>query len=737
MREEQEKARPDLRSRWITSAEWRDDPDGALPVLARTFFVTGPVDAATLHIAGLGIFTARINGRRVSADLLEPGYTDYAQRAEFCSYAVADLLVCGDNVISIELGPGNYRSQNADGRWTKVITDYGDLASCAVLEWDASAGPGQIETDESWSAALGPVRSANWVGGEDYDATHDLDLHPAAIASWQRAVAAAVPAGMILSAKTTPPLRIVEELSAVAITEPSPDVYVVDFGVNFAGWTEIELPAHTAVRLRPAELLHADGNINEVTEGWGPVFHTVRTAGQPMSWHPQFMYNGLRYLEIIGLDAAPVVDSVRGLVIAASAAPAGEFECSDERLTQLHRIIRRAITSNMFSMFTDCPQREKLGYLEQLHLVYPILQWNYDVESLLTNTLRLVRESQEPSGHIALYVPEWDPFPDPWRGDVNFGLVVVFLPWQLWRAYGDQSILAENYATATRYIEYLLDSRADGLVVYGLGDWNGRDVRYAPFVATATLARALGVLAWIAGQLEAPADAYRWFGLRSELLATLRDRFVHSDGEVGDGSVAELVVAIQSGVVPRSDAGAAVDRLEARIIDGDYALDVGEVAMAALVSVLSAHDRHDTLYRVTRQDERPGYGYMLRHGATSLTETWDGPTWGFSQNHFMNGAIDDWFFSHVAGIQQHPHDTGYRRVIVRPRPCGDLTSARAVYRTRTGVLSSSWRLEGSRFLLDVVLSPGVSGDVVLPDGSTHFVEHGTHSFACDRVEVLA
>jgi alpha-L-rhamnosidase len=197
------------------------------------------------------------------------------------------------------------------------------------------------------------------------------------------------------------------------------------------------------------------------TQGWGPVFHTVTTADAPLTWHPRFCYNGLRYLEISGVPTAP---EACGVVLAAAADPAGTFTSSDPNVTELHRIIRRAITSNMYSMFTDCPQREKLGYLEQLHLVYPILRWNYDVRELLANTLRIVREAQEPSGHLALYVPEWDPFPDPWRGDVNFGLVSVFLPWQLYRTYGALDVLTANYDAAVRYVEHLLASRADGLV---------------------------------------------------------------------------------------------------------------------------------------------------------------------------------------------------------------------------------------------------------------------------------
>jgi alpha-L-rhamnosidase len=718
---------PDRRAEWITSAAWKSQPDGPLPVVGAVFRIAGLARSATLRIAGLGVFVASINGRVVS-DPLEPGYSDYAQRAEFCTYDVSALLTTGDNTVTIELGPGCYRSRARDNRWAKIVTDYGDLGTCATLDWVDDRGEGAVRTDTAWHGTTGPVRSSNWVGGEDYDAGEAYDTDPGTVRSWPRAVHARIPDGMTLSPKAIPPLRVHEHLPARTVTEPRPGVHVVDFGVNFAGWVELDLPPRVEVTLRPAELLDAAGDVNPVTEGWGPVFHTVRTADADLTWRPRFAYNGLRYLEIAGLSAAPPASSVRGLVLAADAEATGTFTASDRRLSDLHTIIRRAITSNMFSMFTDCPQREKLGYLEQLHLVYPILRWNFDVQALLENTLRITREAQEADGHIPLYVPEWDPFPDPWRGDVNFGLVIVFLPWQLYRSYGDKAVLADNYTTAARYLEYLLSSRVDGLVTYGLGDWNGRDFRFVPFVATATLARALGVMAATSAVLGRTTDARRWADEQRRMTKRVRANFVQPDGRVGTGTVAELAVAIHNGVLTETEVPRAVQHLEDRIIaDGCY-LDVGEVAMAALVEVLSAHDRHETLYRLTQVDEQPGYGYMLRHGATSLTETWDGPTFGYSQNHFMNGAIDDWFFAHVAGLQQATGDVGFRDVVVRPRPCGKLTSAAATYRARSGLLSSAWVRDGSTFTLEVTVPAASTATVELPDGSMHRVAAGSHRF---------
>ncbi|MFX4271445.1 family 78 glycoside hydrolase catalytic domain [Propionibacteriaceae bacterium Y1685] len=724
---------PDEDATWITAAEWQRD-HGPLPVLATVLELDEVPPAATWSIAGLGVHQTKINGVAVSADLLEPGYTDYARWAEWTNVDVARLLHPGPNVISVELGPGMYRSQAPDGRWTKVFTDYGDLGVCAVLHSDPTSGQDPLlTTDLTWHGTTGPVRSSNWVGGEDFDAAYELDLSPDQVRTWPRAVPAAMPTELRLRPKTIPGLRVIDTLDPVAVTEPSPGVHVIDFGVNFAGWPVLDLPAGVAVRLRPAEVLHPDGMINEITEGWGPVLHTVRTT-DARTWHPSFMYNGLRFLEVTALDEesawTPTTAMARGWVIAANTPSTGSFVCSNTMINDVHRIIRRAVTSNMYSVFTDCPQREKLCYLEQLHLVFDVLRWNYDCESLLANSLQLTRDAQEESGHIALYVPEWDPFPDPWRGDPNWGLAIVLVPWQLYRAYGNRQVLIDNLDAARAYVGYLLEQRTDGLITYGLGDWDGTNFRYVPLVTTAVLARAVAVLADIV-DVVGGADTGEAAALRAtadELITTLRARFVSADGTVGDGSTAELAIGLQAGLVPDDQVPAVLDRLCARLeAEADLSL-IGEIGIAAVVAVLGNHDRHETLFALSQWHEKPSYGYMLAHGATALTERWDGPTFGISQNHFMNGALDDWFFTHVAGLGRQGDDLAFTRLLVRPRPCGDLTSASASYATSTGEYAVAWQLDHDQLHVTATIPPGATALVDLDNGEQLSVGHGSHSW---------
>lgn len=720
---------PDEGASWITAASWRDSPDSGLPVVGTVVHVDEAPASAILRICGLGVFAASIDGRPVSIDVLEPGYTDYAQRAEYCTYDVTELITGEDNVLLIELGPGMYRSQRLDDRWTKIRTAYGDLAACATLTITTADGTEhRIRTDTGWTGTTGRTRSSNWTGGEDFDATIVLDTSPTGVRAWPAAVVADTPPGLTLSPKTVPPLRVREVITAQEISRVGPRTQVVDLGENVAGWPEIELPAHAEVRLRPAELVHADGTVDPRSEGWDPVYHTIRTGSEPLVWHPRFCYNGLRYLEVDGLEQPLRRDQVRALVIAADATATGSFDCSDPTVDQVHRIIHRSIASNMYSVFTDCPHREKLGFLDEIHLVYPTLQWNHDIKALGANTARLIREAQYDDGHLPLYVPEWNRWDDPWRGDVNWGGAIVHLPWQLHRSYDDVSILRDNYPAMTRYAEHLLSARVDGLINYGLGDWDGAQPIAVPFVATASLARMLAVLSEVAAELDRDADALSWQQSADEVIKTARTAFLTPE-RVGSGTIGETAIGIHTGVVPAEDASAVVDRLVDQIADQDFALHVGEVGMPALIAVLADHDRHDTLLRIVRQSEQPGYGYLVRLGATSLTETWDGPASGISQNHIIHGAIDGWFYSHLAGLQQTERSRGFRELTVRPRPCADLRWAGAEHLTPRGRFAGHWRIdEDGVFRLRVDVPAGSDCAVELPDGTVHRVGGGRHDF---------
>ncbi|GEK79221.1 family 78 glycoside hydrolase catalytic domain [Agrococcus baldri] len=700
-----------LGAAWITSAEHRAT-GVALPVLATVVDVPAGVRLATLHIATLGVLRATIDGRPVSSDVLEPGYADWRTEAEHVVWDVTALLPPGRHVLRLDLGGGMYRSLPDERRWVKVITDLGDIAVAAALELD---GEPHTLTGGDWRATTGATLHSGFIGGEDYDARLEPSASTDGIAAWPRAVPAVVPAGLRLVAKATPPIRVVATLPAESITRVG-KALVVDFGQNAAGWPVIELPADAHVRLRPAELLLEDGGVDVRTEGWGPVFHTVTTQ-QPMTWRPSYMYNGLRYLEVLGLDELDR-DSVQLEVLAAAVPDASGFTSSDERLDAIWRITRHAIRSNMFSVFTDCPQREKLGYLEQIHLLHDLLVRTYACEPILDRMLELAIGAQRPDGSIGLYAPEWQEFPDPWRGDPNWGGTVVLLAHARHRATGDTAPLARSLEAMLRYTDFLLADRdPDGIARYGLGDFNGASVRKfrnVPLVSTATLHKLLRRTADAACLLGETATAERLLAAAEEVAMDFAREFCGRDGSIGGNGIAELVFALDAGLAPADT----IDRIDEQIRAAGHVLDVGEVAMAFLVEQLATAGRHETLLGITRVTDAPSYGYMLAHGATTLTETWDGPTFGFSQNHFMNGAIATWFHEHIVGIRQRERTIGWEAPLIAPAPVGDLTHASGWYDAPGGRIAVEWRIDAGRFCLT---GTARQATVRMPSGAEHAV----------------
>jgi len=313
-------------------------------------------------------------------------------------------------------------------------------------------------------------------------------------------------------------------------------------------------------------------------------------------------------------------------------------------------------------------------------------------------------------------VPEWEEFPDPWRGDPNWGGAVVLLPLHRHRQTGDAGAVLSALDAMDRYLGFLLADRdADGLLQHGLGDFNGASVkafRDVSYVSTATLHKLL-LRAADAADLVGDARATGW---RTEAEVVARDfarAFIGADGRFTPGTLTADLVALDAGLAPAT----LLDAVEARIVADGYVIDVGAVALALLVEHLAAGGRHGTLWGITRVTDVPSYGYMLAHGATALTETWDGPTFGFSQNHFMFGAIATWFHEHLVGIRQAPGSVGWSEVLIAPTPVGDLTAVEGRYDAPTGVIESRWRIEDGRFVLSGTVSDGVTATAVLPSGA--------------------
>jgi alpha-L-rhamnosidase len=681
----------------------------ALPVFAREFELRKRVRSARLYATALGVLDVTVNGRPVSDAVLEPPYSAYGERLVYSTYDVTGLLHRGGNRVRVELGTGMAHVPPTPGRYEKLTRSDGTPTFLGQLEITYTDGSRDvIASDTSWRTALGATTFTNWYGGEDYDARR-------APKDWSDAVRVASPTAG-LAARTAPPIVPVGTFRTKKITQPEDGVYVVDLGTNFAGWPRLRVsgPAGTKVTMRPGELLNDDGTVSQHTTG-SPIWDSYTLSGDGTeTWHPRFCYHGFRYLQLEGLPSAPDDGTVTGIVLRAGNAKAGTFTSSHGLLNDIHRIIDRAVQSNMYSVLTDCPHREKLGWLEQANLVFPAVARNYDVAAYYGAIVRDIAEAQTKDGLVPDIAPEFTVFSGGFRDDPNWGNVIVFAPWQMYRAYGDAATLRTYYPNMVRYVGYL-SGKADGhLLDYGLGDWITFD-NSTPKGVTATFGyhRAVSALARIAKVIGEDADASEYEALAGEIGAAFNAEYATGD-TYGSGSQACDALALDMGVVPDGKKDAVLAHLVSGIEAKGYHLTVGEIALPSVFHVLSAAGRDDVIHAFATQTGNPSYGYQVVHGATSLTENWDGPTSGNSQNHFMLGAIDEWFHAGLAGLGQTDDSIAFETLLVRPAVVGDVTRAAATYETPRGHAAASWRRTGRKLRLDVTVPPGSGARVEFP-----------------------
>jgi alpha-L-rhamnosidase len=706
---------------WVGNPAWEQavaagEPEAAaLPVFAVEFVLDRPVASAEMRLTALGVYEATVNGWPVSTAVLEPSHTDYRARLVYATYDVTGSLHQGDNALSVEVGPGMAHVPPTPGRYQKLIRSDGPPRLLAQLDIGYADGTvTTVATGTSWRTALGRTTFSGWYGGEDHDARRSVER-------WAP-VADLGPVGDSprLTPRCSPAVEPVETLSAQSITEPWPGVYVFDLGVNFAGWQQLSVsgPAGTRVTMRPGELLAADGTVIQDPDGTGaPIWDTYTLAGSgPETWHPRFRYHGMRYVQVEGLSGEPTRDTVSGIVLRAANEKTGSFHCSSGLLTNLHTIIDRAIQSNMHSVLTDCPHREKLGWLEQAHLVFGPVAFGYDVADYLRDLVRVIAEAQTEDGLVPSIAPEYVVFEGGFRDDPNWGSAIVLVPWALYREYGDIETAREHYPAMVRYLGYLAGLAEGGLLDHGLGDWAAVD-ESTPAGITASFGyhRAASVMARIASLIGRPDDASRWAELTDKIGAAFNAAYFRpEEGTYGTGGQACDALALDLGVVPEADRQRVLDHLVADIRARGNHLTVGEIPLPSVLRVLSDAGHDDVIWDVVTEPAFPGYGHLVGSGATSLPEYWDGPGGHGSQNHVMLGAVDAWLTGCLAGLGQNTESVAYSDLVIRPVVVGDLTEVTAQTRTVRGVVRSHWQRTDDAFQLDVTIPPGPDATVCIP-----------------------
>ena len=741
----------DWQGRWIV-APWVSES----LLVRKEFQSRSGLKRALIHICGLGQHELSINGSKVSENLLSPGWSKYNRTCLYETQDVTGLLQPGENAVGVVLGDGMYHTERRN-RFSKFQGTFGPKRLIAQLELEYVDGTREmIATDETWKVDRGPVTYNDIYGGEDYDArlfAPGWDKPGFDDSSWVHAVELVRPSGVLRGyCYSAPPLREIEVFEPVSTTPLSETRDIIDFGQNASYMPRItvEGPAGSTVRLKHAEVLNEDGQINRRTCGGnrGPAYwQYTKASDEPETWFPRFFYAGCRYLQVDKIPAQgggplPTLTQCDGVVVHSSAEPVGDFECSNDLLNRIRELVRWAQRSNMVSVLTDCPHREKLGWLEQYHLNGPAIRYEFDVTRIFNKSMRDMADSQLANGLVPNIAPEYTEFPGTFRAAAEWGASVILVPWQQYLFCGDRRLIGEYYPTMQKYVGYLSSIATDHIVSEGLGDWydigpGGRPgaakLTLPPVTATAYYYYDAKIMAEIAALLGRSEDAEGYTRLADDIRETWIREFRNADGTYGSNSQCINALALQMGLAEEADREKVLGELIQDIRGRGNAVTAGDVGFRSVLQALARCDASDVVYDMVTQDEKPGYAYQLRQGATALTEAWDANHFA-SHNHFMLGQVTEWFYKDLVGIEIDPAEPGFKNIIVRPNPVGGIDWAEASYKSLHGPITVRWERKAKRLTLDVSIPANTTAVVHVPSADgTQVTEGGRNSAMGDGV----
>ncbi len=715
-----------------------------LPLIRKEVSVNKTIKKATVFICGLGQFELSMNGKKVGDHFLDPGWTNYEKHALYVTFDVTNQIKQGQNAFGIMLGNGFYFIPGE--RYHKLMVEYGyPKVICRIVLQYQDGSVDNIVSDTSWKTASGPITFSGIYGGEDYDANLEQkgwDRPSFKDDSWKQAVIVDGPAQ--LNAQSEPPLKIFENFTPQKITQPKPGIWVYDLGQNASGIPQIIVRGKkgSMVKITPGELLGGDSLVTQNGIGAPVNFNYILNGDGIESWQPKFMYYGFRYLQVEGVAQPgekntknlPVVSQVSALHTRNSASRIGAFTCSNQLFNKTFTLIDWAIQSNTASVFTDCPHREKLGWLEEAHLVGSSIRYNYDIAALCRKVIRDMEMAQTEDGLIPDIAPEYAQFGGGFRDSPEWGSNGVILPWYVYQWYGDKQVLKESYDMMTRYVAYLEKKSQNHILTFGLGDWY--DIGPKPpgvsqltpkgVTSTAIYYYDLTILSKTAAVLGNKADEKKYFELSNEVKDAFNAKYFNKETQqYATNSQTANAMAIYMGLVEPQNKQTVLNNLVKEAHDHNNSLTAGDIGYRYLLRTLEDAGLSNVIFDMNSRSDVPGYGYQLAQGATALTESWQAYK-DVSNNHFMLGHLMEWFYSGLAGIKAEDNDVAFHNIKIKPEPVGDVKFVKANYQSPYGNISVNWQKGANGFNLNVLIPCNSRATIYLPSSATSVVTEGGH-----------
>ncbi|MGL5787706.1 MAG: family 78 glycoside hydrolase catalytic domain [Bacteroidales bacterium] len=700
-----------------------------LPILRCEFEIKKPIKEAFISVCGLGHFDLLANGTKVSDHFLDPGWTDYRKSALYVTFDIKDSLKVGGNYLDILLGGGFYNVPRK--RYFKQLISFGAPKAIAVIMIAYEDGTVErIVTDKSWTAANSPITYSSIYGGEDYDARKKAELEWVSVQTSDPDIK--------LEVQKNEPLKVRNILNPVKIFKNSAGNLVYDFGQNMSGIIELKVAgkAGSEVLLKPAELLNPDSTINQSASGGPYSFSYILGDDELQIWRPRFTYYGFRYVEVISKDS---IDSIELLALHTtnSAEEVGHFRCSSPMINQIYELIDWSIRSNLASILTDCPHREKLGWLEVAHLMQYSMQYRYNLSTFYQKTIDDMAQAQNPDGMVPTIAPEYVTFADGFENSPEWGSAFIISSWYNYKWYGNKYFLKKYYNQMSKYIDYLTSRSDNYIVAYGLGDWfdlGPKSPGYSQLTSIGVTSTAMyyydvKIMREIANLLGLQNDVKKYDLLASEIKKAFNMKYYNAKTQQYDrNSQTANAMALYVGLVDMQDEPHILNNLVEDIKNRNYALTAGDIGYRYVLKSLDDRNQNEVVYRMNSRYDVPGYGWQLANGATSLTESWQ--AYGFvSNNHCMLGHFMEWLFSALGGIKQMDESVGFKELLFSPSPVSGVTSASSSLITPFGKAECEWRVEDNHFYIEVVIPANSSATVVMPNGIVYKVGSGKYKYS--------
>lgn len=755
----------DWKAQWIqrktagAMTETQMFADNPAPLFRKEFVLDKKILRARAYASGLGCYELRLNGERVGDHVLDPGWTSYSKRVLYSTYDVTGQLKQGRNAVGVMLGNGWFNPLPLR-MWGHInpreALTIGEPRAIVQLVVEFTDGTRQtIATDSTWRVTDGPILRNSVYLGETYDARREQpgwDKAGFEDSRWETAELAVQPEVGPLQAQDAPPIRITCALKPVKLTEPKPGVFIYDFGQNFSGWARLKVsgPAGTRVRLRSGELVYPDGTLNGMTAVCGQIKggganYRYEGEGDPKTafqideyilkgqgaevFTPRFTFHGFRYVEVTGFPGRPALDALEGLRLNSDVASAGSFECSNEMLNRIQRMVLWTELSNLFSVQSDCPHREKYGYGGDIVASSEMAMLNFDMVRFYAKAAQDLWDAVRPNGGFT----ETSPFvgiSDEGLGDksgpIGWGTAQPLLLVQLRQYYGDVRLVREQYEATKKWIGLLRSLAKDGILDNGLSDHESLVPKPRALSGTAFYYYNVQLFAQLAASLGHDADAREASKLAEEIKVSFNRKFLtKGTGRYDAATQACQAFALYHGLTTPDEQARALDVLVADVTQHDNHLTTGIFGTKYMLNALTDGGRADVAYRLVNQRTFPGWGHMLEQGATTLWEHWEFSDNTFSHNHPMFGSVSEWFFKALAGIQPAHDAVGFDKIVIKPQPVGDLRWVRASHNTVRGRISTAWEIMDGKFKLNITIPPNTLAHVYVPaKDAAHVTESG-------------